>query len=282
MAGGLVTTASDTEKPRGRDLAAPSAFYCTGEEFLRVTSFGSVTSTVLAVRSRLVDLDGRVYPSSDRHVPNSDRTSASTDHPLGAGWLLGCEVFASSSSPRVGQVFVLVEVMRGSGAGATVLQTLLQGYVSDTARLSWPGSFNRWSTEGAGVLRSVTGTDPAAGVEINETVPTNARWRIHGFTAQLVTSAVVASREMALILDDGANVFVRVPAGAGQTASLTRLYSAFYAAQRNTLLIDTTINFPLPRLDLQGGHRIRTITTAIDAGDNWGAPQMLVEEWIED
>jgi hypothetical protein len=271
-----------TEKERVTCAAAPSAFYCTGEEFLRVTSFGSVTSAVLSVRSRMLDLENKIHPSADRHVPNTDRTSASSDHPLGAGWLLGCEVFASTSSPRVGQVFVLVEVMRGSGAGATVLQTLVQGYVSDTSRLSWPGSLNRWSTEGAGVLRSVTGTDPAAGVEISETVPTNARWRVHGFTAQLVTSAVVASRETALVFDDGANVFVRVPAGAGQTASLTRLYSSFYAAQRNTLLIDTTINFPLPRLDLQGGHRLRTITTAIDGGDNWGAPQMLVEEWIED
>jgi hypothetical protein len=30
-----------------------------------------------------------------------------------------------------------------------------------------------------------------------------------------------------------------------------------------------------------GGHRFRTVTNNLDAGDNWGAPQYLVEETLE-
>jgi hypothetical protein len=37
-----------------------------------------------------------------------------------------------------------------------------------------------------------------------------------------------------------------------------------------------------PDIILSDGDRIRTQTTGIVAGDDWGAPQILVEEWIED
>jgi len=33
---------------------------------------------------------------------------------------------------------------------------------------------------------------------------------------------------------------------------------------------------------LMGGDRIRTSTGSLQAGDNYGAPQLLVEEWLED
>ena len=34
-------------------------------------------------------------------------------------------------------------------------------------------------------------------------------------------------------------------------------------------------------LILLAGHRIRTSTSSLQAGDDWGAPQLLVEEWLE-
>jgi hypothetical protein len=93
---------------------------------------------------------------------------------------------------------------------------LLQGYVTDTSRLSFPGSPIRSSIEGPGVLRSITGTNPAANAEISETVPTNARWRVHAIRFTLVTDANVANREVALTLDDGAAVFARSPPGSAR------------------------------------------------------------------
>jgi hypothetical protein len=266
----------------GEDVATPSPFYCTGEEFLRVSSFGSVVSVELTLRTRFLDALARLVPSADRHVPNSNRTIATTDHPLGDGWLMGAEIHASVGSPRVGQVFVVVDLMRGSGAAAVVLQTLIQGYVTDTSRLGWPGSLIWRSTDGRGVLRAITGTDPAAGVEIIETVPTNARWLFHAITFTLVTSATVANREVNIAFDDGANVFARSFSGTNQAATNTVIYSGFHTTQRGAAASTGIVAIPLPRIPLQGGFRVRTITTAIDAGDNYGAPQYLVEEWIED
>jgi hypothetical protein len=132
------------------------------------------------------------------------------------------------------------------------------------------------------VLRSITGTNPAANAEISETVPTNARWRLLALQVSLVSSSQVANRELALTFDDGTAVFARVPSGFTHAASLTRVYSSFHHAERNTQAQDTTKNFPLPRIDLPGGARIVGVTTALQTLDNYGAPQLLVEEWIED
>lgn len=266
----------------GHRIDTPSAFYCTGEEFLRVSSFGSVAAVELAIRSRFLRRDGTLAPTADRHVPTSNRTVATTDHPLSEGWLLGCALFASSGAPRIGQVFVVVDLMRGSGSGATLIQTLAQGYITDTQRLSWPSSPIRSSIDGPGVLRSITGTDPAANVEISETVPTNARWRVHAIRFTLVTDANAANREVSLTLDDGTLVYCRVPSRATQAASLTFAYSAFFDSALEAVAQDTERTIRLPRLDMQGGHRFATVTTNRQVTDNYSAPQYLVEEWIED
>lgn len=254
----------------------------TGEEFLRVASFGSLAGVELAVRSRYIDDAGAVIPSADRHVPNSDRTIATSFHPLGCGRLIGVDVFASSGSPRRGQVFVVVDLIRGGSSAGTIAQNLLQGYATDTSRLAWPHTLNEPSASGKGVLRSITGTDPAAGVEIVETAPANARWLVHAIRFSLVASAAVANREVALVLDDGANIFARVPSRVTQTAGQTIAYTAMRDAALEAVAQDTERLIRLPWLELQGGMRFRTITTAIDVGDNYSAPQYLVEEWIED
>ena len=74
----------------GVAVGSPSGFYCTGDESLRITSFGSVASVELAVRTRFLRVDGYPVAGSERHAPNSDRTSATTTVHLTDGWLLGC------------------------------------------------------------------------------------------------------------------------------------------------------------------------------------------------
>ena len=84
------------------------------------------------------------------------------------------------------------------------------------------------------------------------------------------------------MIDNGANVFGLIPVGQNHAASLAINYCGFVNAQRNTLATATTRNFPLPELILQGGDRIRTQTSGIQAGDNYSAPVLHLEEWIED
>lgn len=263
------------------ELAGASAFYVTGEDHLRVRSFNAAAGVQLAVEGRFMNCDGRIVPFADRHVANVDRTEATSFVTLGEGYLLNLHARVSAGSPKRGQCYVCVELVRGRTGAAQPLACLLQGYVASGGRLAWPGSAMHQPTEGPGAIRSITGADPAAGAEFSETVPTAARWRLMGVAFTLVTDATVANRIPNLIVDDGAAEILRVSAAAAQTASTTIEYSAIaggYSGGSGA----TRINLPLPAdLILSAGYRVRSETNAIVAGDNYSAPQLLVEEWIE-
>lgn len=263
--------------------ASTSSLFFDGADRLRLRTFGSVGSVAIAVEGRLLGADGCLAPFAfPVHTPNSDRTVATTTFDLGEGFLLNVALRASSGSPRIGQVYGILDVVRGLGAVQTPVGVLWQGYLTDTTPAGWPGVALRASVDGPGVLRSITGTDPAANVEISEAVPTNARWRPLSIRFSLVTDANAANREVALTFDDGANVYARIPSRFTHVASLTFGYTAALNAALETVAQDTEKLIRLPPIVMQGGHRFNTVTTGRQVTDNYGAPQYLVEEWIED
>lgn len=135
------------------------------------------------------------------------------------------------------------------------------------------------SAEGPGLLRSITGTTPAAGAEISETVPTGARWELHSFGAQLVTSGTVANRLPMFIVDDGTTAFFRRSATSNHAASATDQYT-FAPTPDSATANNNLQNVASPvGLRLASGYRIRTSTGSIQVGDQWSAVQYLVREW---
>jgi hypothetical protein len=263
-------------------LKGSQALYLTGEESLRLRSFNSAAGVTLALEGRLLRPDGSCDPMSSPHQPTTDRSAVVTVHSLGPGWIQHVSVRASAGSPRVGECFVVVELVRGQAGAMQPLGVILQGYVTDTSGLAWPGASALSSAAGPGVIRSIAGADPAAGAEFSETVPTNARWRLLGVDVALVTDATAANRTQRLIIDDGATIVAEITPAVAQTATLTWRYSYARNVQRGVDPGGTLINAPLPDAWLMGGYRVRSATTNLQAGDNYGAPQLWVEEWIED
>lgn len=263
-------------------LSFPNSWAFDMNDALRVTSFNGAAGVTVVLEGRFLSREGEIGVFRFQHTPNTDRSSKSETYAMGDGWLLNCQVRALAGTPRRGQCFVLVEVVRGLGATQEPLGALLQNYVSATSRLAWPGSPMSESACPPGALRSLTGTDPAANVEISETVPTNARWRLLALIATLVTDANVAAREAALTIDDGTAVVGRFPAGQNQAASLTTRYVWASGGGRFAIVSDRTIVTPIPDIWLPDGFRLKTVTTALQATDNWSAPQLFVEELIED
>jgi hypothetical protein len=262
-------------------LLGGGGLYLTGEDSLRITTIGALAGGVVALEGRLVTPDGCVVPIAERHVPNSNYTAASQIFPVAEGVLVNAQLRVTTGTAVRGHVFAFLEIVRGTGSSAQPLGTLLQGYLTSGARLPWPGAAIESSVNGPGRLRSITGTDPAAGVEISETVPAGVRWRLHAFRLTFVTSAVVANRIPTLFIDDG-SIRVFGAASAAQPASQTlQYYWASYGA-KDTATSQAALQLVLPTpLILGPGYRIQTATTLLDVGDNYGAPQYLVEEWIE-
>lgn len=272
--------ASDYPKRLRPALADSDALYVSGEDHLRVTSFNGTAGVELAIEGRFLDYEGRVVPLVERHIPNVDRTAATSLITLGEGFLSNVMVRATAGSPLGGSCFVVVELVRGRLGALQPLACLLQGYASANQRLAWPGTMFAGSTQGSGLVRSIVGTDPAAGVEILETVPAGARWSLRSFRFVLVASAAVANRRPTLIIDDGANELWRVNSNVNQIANETSTYEAGAGAPFATLDV-RVYSLPLPvGLVLPAGARIRTSTAALDAADNYAAPQYLIEEWI--
>lgn len=134
--------------------------------------------------------------------------------------------------------------------------------------------------EGPGLLRIITGTDPAAGVEITETVPADKRWLLESFNASFTTDATVASRAPVLIIDDGTvlGATQRVPVAATIAASgSANIVGAQYGFS-GTVLGYAVIPLSQP-LYIPGGGRIRTGTGSLQAGDNYTAPILAVHEY---
>lgn len=249
---------------------------------LVVRSWNSLSGLVLTVVGRLLDADGKLSTFEFGHTPNTDRSKAESTYTLTAARLIDVAVTPKSGSPYRGHCYVTLGLARRTAPTTEYYQDLAKGYITAAGGLIWPGGPYLDSVEGPGLLRSVTGTNPAAGAEVSETVPTNARWRVRALRASLVTDATVATRTVNFIVDDGATTLLNFPGVTTQAASLTRAYNvAEYGFQPSA--VGTDIFFYIPFLvRLLQGWRIRTSTTNLQAGDDWGAPQMEVEEWIEE
>lgn len=133
-------------------------------------------------------------------------------------------------------------------------------------------------SELTGRIRSITGTDPAAGAAMIETVPAGVIWRFISMNVTLVTDSNVANRTVHFFFDDGTDIYLRVTNDQGQSENLTQIYTVANGIHLGFTTPDIQ-SFPSPaNLFLPAGHRIREGTNNFQAGDNWGAPQILVEE----
>ncbi len=269
---------------RLRDVApllTPGAFYFTGEDNLRVLSLNASSVTELTIVGRFLAPDGQIQAFRFRHVMFTDRTVATTTHALGLGWLLDVSVVAASGTPLLGQVFVRLQVVRGLGGATQVLATLAQGVCNAVQHLSYPGSAIRTTLEAPGAIRSIAGTDPAAGVEISETVPTAARWRLLSLSFTCATAIAIADRVVRLVFDDGASIYFQSTGLAVQAASSTFRYTwSSNISYGNSVGANLTGAYGI-NLFMLAGHRVTTSTELLQAADDFSAPQLAVEEWLE-
>lgn len=252
------------------------------DEALVVRLYNSLASATFKVIARVLDCQGVLRVIEQTLTTASDRTQQVTRLCIPSGTLVSAAVIATAQAPMRGQSWVVISIETTMPDGDLALMPIAEGYVTADSAVMWPGGRYADSVEGPGILRSVAGTNPAAGVEVIEAVPANARWRLRALRATLVTDATVATRTVNFIIDDGATTLLNFPGVTTQTATLTRAYNvAEYGFQ--PAAVGTDIFFYIPFLvRLLQGWRIRTSTTNLQAGDNWGAPQMEVEEWIEE
>jgi hypothetical protein len=259
-----------------------SAIFCNGEESLRLSALNALAGVRLRVAGRFMHMDGRIEPIVDTLLPASDRSVSVKTLPLAVGWLCNAQVSVSAGTPQTGQTFAVLSLVRGRTGAFEELATLAAGPITAVHRLAWPGSLILSSVEGAGALRTISGTTPGAGVEVSESVPTGARWQLLQFACTLTTSAVAGNRDPFVIIDDGTNVLQQFGQGLTTAAGVTRRqYWSTGLSLNGTGFAGSAIQGLPTTLLLLPGHRILTGTTALDVGDQYSLVRYTVREWIE-
>lgn len=266
------------------DVDPANAVFISPEDTLYLVVWPSVGAVTITTNLRVLTPEGAINISRYDYVTAGTRSPQVQILPLGQGQVLGVVINAfAANNLRRGQCYVALMFLRGSITSTTQFtQVLCAGYLTSLTPLFYPLGRVDGSMDGVGNSRSVTGTTPGAGAEISETVPAGAAWQLITLTASLTASAVVANRNVHLVIDDGANTLYRSVWSISQTASQNVMYSGSLNAGQPAS--DTSIVVALrlpPQMLLMPGWRIRTLTNGLDVGDQWTAPQYNVQELLQ-
>lgn len=288
-----------------KDLSPPSMVYVQPGDALEVRAFNSQPGLNVIVAFRLllafgaqpgqpdapsaevahkvvIPNVGTVVTFIDTWSPTSNRAFFAKVYPLAEGYLLDvCISNDGSVALRRGQCFNTVHLRRVGASTGAALMILLADYQENGSPIGWPGGRIQQPIESAGWSHSIQQANPAAGADWTLTVATNQRLSIKSFSATFVASATVATRNISVIIDDGANIVwqadVTVGVTAGQTVSVNGTTTNAVAG-----VITTTLFVVIPPLLFQpAGWRIRSSTGNIQVGDQWSNIWFAVEEWIE-
>ena len=252
---------------------------CDQDE-LRIGVTTAIASMVIGVSGLMRNENGEDSAFDMRVAATSDRVETVLQQNIGAGHLIHAHAYVVSGTNIDRGVFVNARIVREAGATDQPQFTLFSGYLDGGHQPSFPYDRLLAPLEGPGRIRAITGTNQAVNTEITETVPAGAVWRLLGTRFTLVTDANVATRQVTLIVDDGANTIWQADGNATQLLGLTRNYNFFPWSTLPAAAGTEIFGFVPPNMLLQAGFRIRTSTANIQAGDDYGAPIMLVEEWL--
>lgn len=271
-------------------LAAPSLFSHSfnsefrlpDNSFLNLAVFNSSAGVTLLGNVIIRRPDGSIYTGEFNFTPSSSAELDTKTISLGPGYLLSFHIYVSAGSPRRGQCFVKASLGLSPSPNPLLYAMFFSDYITVESSLSFPGGRCISSIDGKGYVRVVTGTDPSAGSEVSDTVPVNRLWKLLTTKITFVTDATVISRTVTLRLTNGGNVLYAGWANQSQVATETRNYTWGAGVGNIIASINTYAQGMLPvGVLLPAGFNIVTATQNIQAGDNFGTPFYLVEEFIQ-
>lgn len=269
----------------GQALYVPQGTYLTGQAVSLVTT--SSTNVRFNVLQLMTNGDLQRYTMEIN--TGTSRVLQVDSKALGEGWIISATAINNSGINRRGQLFVALYVTYspyGSSSGYPPYFTFFQTYIGKDQNVAWhgggPGRIEM-STEGSGYLRQTNYTaSPAAGAEMVQTIPSNARVKFISMVFQLVTDATVANRIVGVYFRDssGNNLCSSICLD-NHPASTTRRYNVgAYGAFQTVLGASAFVNVP-PGLILRQGSYVTTITTNLQAGDQFTFMGWMVEEFVE-
>ncbi len=199
---------------------------------------------------------------------------------LPEGYLLDVSAFGAGVPSR-GFVFVRGSLIRPIGGGTNLKIPLFADYIPGAGSIGWPSSRVLSPVEGPGFLTAVIVTNPAAGADWVQTIPANERWRPISLEAQLAVANSGAARPVEIVLDNGSAIYARMATNTTAPINATANVNFSNAGTPSTSIASDLYAQMPSGVILPAGHRVRSVTTNIVAGDAWSNIIFLVEKWID-
>lgn len=268
------------------NVPPPSALYVGLNDKVRVFQFShSPTVFQVEVDFRLLLPDGTIQVQSEFVNVGGAYTTGFNDFSMAEGFLLSVDVRSNQAGVFRGQVFINVVLLRNFGSGNTLQITLARGYCTLFSPVVWPQIPTDFPTLKPGAILQVTIGNPAAGADFTQAINGNARWRVQTLRAAFVTSAAAANRSAILQFSTAGNVFFSAPVVPVQAASLTWSYNWGSGVTTLTATAGATTPNAVTSLPddfwLPPGSTIASVTQNIQAGDQWSAIQLDIEESLD-
>jgi hypothetical protein len=266
-----------------RRVPPPSPLYIDVDDQLVCVAESVSTTEVVTINYRLLRAaDGVIVRGQLTVTPTAAYTRAINAQQLAEGFLLSVSVNARFASTR-GQTFVRIFLGSGAfGAGEPSFM-LMADYVTTAMAPAHPNGRVLSPVEGPGWIHTLAITTPAAGADWGMTTIPGGRYRIISITGVFTTSNAVASRLVTVqLLNDTLGVAGEWSAGVTQAASTAEHYTFSDAPLSPQASGNLALMVPLPvSLRLKNPEQVQAATASIQAGDQWSALSMLVEEWLD-
>lgn len=262
---------------RRHAVGPPGSLYVTLDDVILFQGWAPLVTTQVRLSIRMLTPRGEVIPVFYLiNVAASGTTQTLKAITNLEGYILSMS--AEVATGLAGAVWVNVVIQRGQGSqDATQGMNLLQGYPSLTDTLSWPQAPPVKSIDGRALANVVVVAAPAAGVELSAVVPAGVNWLVRSLRYSLTTSAAVANRFSTVVFQDGiGNTFAQIPAGGTQAASLTFTYTLANGLPVSVQNNISTTGLPT-ECRMPGGWAIKTLTSAIQAADQYSAMVLELE-----
>lgn len=236
---------------------------------LRVQTKSATTTTI---RIRGLTKEGQFV---FRHSVSATASTNSTDFRIPDVPIM-VSVFDASTDFEQGDCYVAVQLL----INGDIVADLVSGWIYQLKGLSWPFHSSGDLIPGRGQFGGFSSSNPAAGSEISFTSPTLRQLRLLALRFTLVTSSTAANRRVHVAIGT-AGATVDCISSVDQTASQTINYTVapFGALPTASNDNDILINMP-PEMWLDAGDSITTVTTNIQAGDDFGVLSVFAERFF--
>ena len=279
-----VRSASSAVRYDFQEVLPPAQSTITVDDLLQVQCTSGNSFATFLINVRILGLDGLVHPLQFSVTTVTAFIPVFKTFQLMEGYLLSLTVVTTANFNEINPNFAVVSLVRIANSNISQYSALCSGYVSGRTAIGWPTCPPQPQLSGMGqvMINSIlTVTTPGAGADFIYTMPGAARIQIRSISALFTTAATVANRTPSLVLDDGSFVYGMFPSGNTEVATNAVQYT-WADSTPIAPVFDNKVIAPLASgVQLPPGHRVRSLTTGIQAGDTWTNIFMQGHVWLD-